>query len=215
MVPLLSGALMATMFNWPGTPQDRESESDVLAVGPNFFSTMQIPFNAGRGFTASDYEIAASAASRSAPPAVPTPVIVDQAFVAKFLGKENPLGKRFGQSAASQDGPASPGYEIIGVVRDTKYSDLRRETSPMMYVPQTMQGASFEVRTASDASFGSCDSAHGGADQPEPAAPRRNHGIAADRPAAVSGKACGATIRTFWFAGTCAGVHRVVWTAGV
>ena len=150
MVPLLSGALMATMFNWPGTPQDRESESDVLAVGPNFFRTMQIPFNAGRGFTASDYEIAASAASRSAPPAVPTPVIVNQAFVAKFLGKENPLGKRFGQSAASQDGPASPGYEIIGVVRDTKYSDLRRETSPMMYVPQTMQGASFEVRTASD-----------------------------------------------------------------
>src|SRR5438105_2661117 len=150
MVPLLSGALMATMFNWPGTPQDRELESDVLEVGSNFFSTMQIPFVAGRGFTASDYEIAASAASRSAPPAVPTPVIVDQAFVAKFLGKENPLGKRFGQSAASQDGPASPGYEIIGVVRDTKYSDLRRETSPMMYVPQTMQGASFEVRTASD-----------------------------------------------------------------
>lgn len=150
MVPLLSGALMDTMFHWPGTPQDRESESDVLEIGPNFFSTMQIPFVTGRNFAASDYEIAAQATSRSAPPTVPTPVIVDQAFVAKFLGKENPLGKRFGQSEASQDGPASPGYEIIGVVRDTKYSDLRREISPMMYVPQTMQGASFEVRTAGD-----------------------------------------------------------------
>ena len=144
------------MFHWPGTPQDRQSESDVLEVGPNFFSTMQIPFVAGRNFTAPDYEIAekafASAFSRSAPPTVPTPVIVDQAFVGKFLGKENPLGKRFGQSEASQDGPASPGYEIIGVVRDTKYNDLRREKSPMMFTPQSgaFGGAAFEVRTAGD-----------------------------------------------------------------
>ncbi len=150
MVPLLSGALIATMFHWPGTPQDRPSESDVLEIGPNFFSTMQISFLAGRNFTTSDYEIAANAANPSAPHTVPTPVIVDQTFVAKFLGKENPLGKRFGQSEASQDGPASPGYEIIGVVRDTKYSDLRREISPVIYTPQTMQGASFEVRTAGD-----------------------------------------------------------------
>jgi len=150
MVPLLSGALIATMFNWPGTPQDRQLESDVLEVGPNFFGTMQIPLVAGRTFTTSDYEIAAQATSRSAPPTVPTPVIVDQTFVAKFVGKENPVGKRFGQSAASQDGPASPGYEIIGVVRDTKYSDLRREISPTMYTPQTIQGASFEVRTGGD-----------------------------------------------------------------
>jgi predicted permease len=147
---LLSGALMATMFHWPGTPQDRESESDVLEIGPNFFATMQIPFLAGRRFTASDYEIAASAVNRSAPSAVPTPVIVDQAFVGKFLGQENPLRKRFGQSPASPDGPGSPGYEIIGVVRDAKYSDLRREISPMMYLPQTAQAASFEVRTSGD-----------------------------------------------------------------
>src|SRR5437763_432819 len=154
MVPLLSGALMATMFNWPGTPQDRQLESDVLEVGPDFFSTMQIPFVAGRGFDFSGYGIAAQARQSlfngSKQPPVPTPVIVDQAFVAKFLGKENPLGKRFGQSAASQEGPASPGYEIIGVVRDTKYSDLRREISPKMYVPLSALAAAFEVRTAGD-----------------------------------------------------------------
>src|SRR5438874_1032299 len=154
MVPLLSGALMATMFNWPGTPQDRQLESDVLEVGPDFVSTMQLPFVAGRGFDFSGYGIAAQARQSlfngSKQPAVPTPVIVDQAFVAKFLGKENPLGKRFGQSAASQEGPASPGYEIIGVVRDTKYSDLRREISPKMYVPLSALAAAFEVRTAGD-----------------------------------------------------------------
>lgn len=152
MVPLLSGSLMITSFHWPGAPQDRESESDVLEIGRNFFSTMQIPFVAGRNFTTSDYEIAANAANPLAPHTVPTPVIVDQAFVAKFLGKENPMGKRFGQSEASQDGPASPGYEIVGVVRDTKYNDLRREISPMMFTPQSAAfgGAAFEVRTAGD-----------------------------------------------------------------
>jgi predicted permease len=145
MVPLLQGSLMVTMFHWPGTPQDRQSESDVLQVGPNFFSTMHIPLVAGRGFTSSDYEIAASKQ-----PTVPTPVIVDQAFLAKYLGKENPLGKHFGESAESEDEPASPGYEIVGVVRDTKYSDLRREIKPMMYEPQSGMGAAFEVRTAGD-----------------------------------------------------------------
>jgi predicted permease len=145
MVPLLQGSLMVTMFHWPGTPQDRQSESDVLQVGPNFFSTMHIPFVAGRGFSASDYEIAASRQ-----PTVPTPVIVDQAFASKYLGKENPMGKRFGESAGSEDEPASPGYEIVGVVRDTKYSDLRREIQPMMYSPQSGMGAAFEVRTAGD-----------------------------------------------------------------
>jgi predicted permease len=148
MLPLLSGGLMVTGFHWPGTPQDRESESDMLSAGPDFFSTMQIPFLAGRGFNSSDYELAAADQGHRA--SVPEPVIVDQAFVAKYLGKENPLGKLFGESAAKEDEPASAGYEIVGVVRDTKYNDLRREINPTMYVPQSGMGASFEVRTAGD-----------------------------------------------------------------
>jgi predicted permease len=148
MLPLLSGGLMVTGFHWPGTPQDRESESDMLSVGPDFFSTMQIPFLAGRGFNSSDYELAAADQGHRA--SVPEPVIVDQAFVVKYLGKENPLGKLFGESAAKEDEPASAGYEIVGVVRDTKYNDLRREINPTMYTPQSGMGASFEVRTAAD-----------------------------------------------------------------
>jgi len=147
MLPLLSGNLAITGFHWPNTPQDRESESDVLSVGPNFFGTMQIPFLAGRNFTSTDYEIAAN---KSAAAKVPTPVVVDQAFVNNYLGKENPIGKRFGESAASEEDAASPGYEIIGVVRDAKYSDLRREINPTMYTPQSGGGAAFEIRTAGD-----------------------------------------------------------------
>jgi predicted permease len=148
-LPLLSGSLMMTDFHWPGTPQDRESNANVLNVGPDFFTTMQIPFLGGRGFNASDYALAASNEGPT-PTGAPTPVIVNQAFVAKYLGKENPMGKRFGESAAKDEGPNNAGYEIIGVVRDAKYNSLRQEISPTMYAPQSGSGATFEVRTAAD-----------------------------------------------------------------
>jgi predicted permease len=149
MGPLLSGGLMVTMFHWPGTPQDQSSEADVLPVGPNFFETLHIPFLAGRGFNAPDFKLSASNGGAT-PTSAPTPVIVNQAFVEKYLGKEYPLGKQFGQSEADANGPRSPGYEIIGVVRDAKYNSLRRDIHAMMYMPQSFGGASFELRTAAD-----------------------------------------------------------------
>ena len=149
MVPLLSDGLMVTMFHWPGTPQDQNSEADVLGVGPNFFETLHIPLLAGRGFDASDFKL--SAANDGASPTLArTPVIVNQAFVEKYIGKQSPLGKQFGQSEADANRPRSPGYEIIGLVRDAKYNSLRREIHPMMYMPQSFGGASFELRTAAD-----------------------------------------------------------------
>ena len=149
MVPLLSDGLMITMFHWPGTPQDQNSEADVLGVGPNFFETLHIPFLAGRGFNASDFKLSALNGGAT-PTSAPTPVIVNQAFVEKYLSKENPLGKQFGESAGGAGDPPSPGYEIIGVVRDAKYNSLRREIHAMMYHPQNFGGASFELRTAAD-----------------------------------------------------------------
>jgi predicted permease len=149
MMPLLSNGLMVTSFHWPGTPQDQNSDADTLGVGPNFFETLHIPFFRGRSFNASDFALSASN-SGATPTSAPTPVIVNQAFVEKYLGKENPLGKRFGESPADANDPASPGYEIIGVVRDAKYNSLRREIHAMMYTPQSAGGASFELRTAAD-----------------------------------------------------------------
>ena len=141
MIPLLSGNLMMTMFHWPGTPQDRESSANVLPVGRNFFQTMHIPLLLGRDFNSADYALA-NANSGHGGNAAPTPVIVNQAFVAKYCGKENCLGKPFG------DEPG--GYQIVGVVRDAKYAGLRQDNSATMYTPQSGMGAAFEVRTAAD-----------------------------------------------------------------
>jgi predicted permease len=149
MLPLLSDFMVVTGFHWPGTPQDQESRADMLGVGPNFFETLHIPLLSGRGFNASDFKV--SAANMAVTPTLaPTPVIVNQAFVQKYLGKESPLGKRFGQEEANADHPKSPGYGIVGVVRDAKYNSLRREISAMMYSPQSAGGATFELRTVAD-----------------------------------------------------------------
>jgi predicted permease len=149
MLPLLNNGLMVTSFHWPGTPEDQNSDADTLGVGPNFFETLYIPFLRGRGFNASDFALSASNGGET-PTSAPTPVIVNQAFVEQYLAKENPLGKRFGESPADANEPARPGYEIVGVVRDAKYNSLRREIQAMMYTPQSAGGASFELRTAAD-----------------------------------------------------------------
>jgi predicted permease len=149
MMPLLSNGLMISMFHWPGTPEDQTAEADTLDVGPNFFETLHIPFLAGREFSAADFDVATSN-SGDKPTSAPTPVIVNQAFVQKYLAKENPIGKPFGAVAAGPFGGPDPGYEIVGVVRDAKYNDLRREIHAMMYVPHHVGVATFELRTAAD-----------------------------------------------------------------
>jgi predicted permease len=149
IMPLLSNGLMITMFHWPGTPEDQTAESDALDVGPNFFETLHIPFLAGRDFSAADFELAA-ANGGDKPTLAPTPVIVNQTFVQKYVGKENPIGKAYGAAAAGPFGGPTPGYEIVGVVRDAKYNDLRREIHPMMYMPHHVGVATFELRTAAD-----------------------------------------------------------------
>lgn len=140
MVPLLSNEIAVMGFHWPGTPQDQESEANMLGVGPDFFKTMGIPFLTGRDFTASDFALSlANGGTR--PTNAPNPVIVNEAFVKKYVGQESPLGKLFGT-----DMP--PGYEIVGVVRDTKYNSLREDIKPTVYSPQRLMGATFELRTA-------------------------------------------------------------------
>ena len=147
--PLLGDYLDNASFHWPGSPQDEESEADDLLVGPNFFSTMRVPSLSGRDFNSSDFELAAVNASAK-PSNAPTPVIVNQEFVERFVGKANPIGKRFGETAGDTERPGNPGFEIIGVVRDTRFYNLRREIRPIMYEPRSAGWAWFELRTTVD-----------------------------------------------------------------
>jgi predicted permease len=106
-----------------------------LAVSPGFFATMQIPLLSGREFAAGD--IVAGA---------PTAVIVNQTFARQFFPGEDALGKRFERMV--DDNGNYGAQEIVGVVRDTKYNNLREAAAPTIYQPAGGVGSTVEVRTA-------------------------------------------------------------------
>ena len=92
---------------------------------------------------------AAKPANESQP--APEPVLVNQAFARKYFPNQNPVGLHMGN--AQRDEPATgpqPGYLIVGIAGDTKYSRLRRDIMPTMFLPQVGNSAHFELRTAGD-----------------------------------------------------------------
>jgi predicted permease len=106
-----------------------------LAVSPGFFAAMQIPLLSGREFTAQDIT-----------PGVPAAVIVNQTFARQFFPAEDALGKRF-ERMVDDDGNYGA-QEIVGVVRDSKYNNLREAGAPTVYQPAGGVGSMVEVRTA-------------------------------------------------------------------
>jgi predicted permease len=174
--PLLGGGLWTASFHLAGTPKDEQVDTDMMPVGANFFETMRIPRRLGREFGPTDFAQAqrivearalqeervaealkdgTKALARVNQKAIegmaPMPAIVNEAFLEKFFPNKNPLGIRFGEREATEADPlASPGWEIIGVVADAKYNNLRRAVQPTTYVPTSGRATSFTLRTAFD-----------------------------------------------------------------
>lgn len=86
-------------------------------VSAGFFATVGIPIRLGREFRTSD----ASGA--------PLVAVVNEAFARRFWPTGSPIGRRFGDA-----GPASVGkYEIVGVVGNAKYGNVREQMRPMVF----------------------------------------------------------------------------------
>jgi predicted permease len=105
-------------------------------VEPRFFETMGIPLRLGRDFSAQDGAGA------------PKVAIINETLARDFFGNGNPLGRRIGVGE-------KPEREIIGVIKDTKYRDLKKEAPRTVYVPvaqSTTVGAelTLHVRTAGE-----------------------------------------------------------------
>jgi predicted permease len=135
--PLLSGGLYRTGIYIQGRakPTDRNS-LDRLIVAPNFFETMGIRLVAGRGFDGRDTLTG------------PKVVIVNEAAARKYFARENPIGRRFGQTFET-----AGDLEIIGVVTNAKYDSVRDDPPPTMYTSTTQNRPgqmTFELRTAGD-----------------------------------------------------------------
>jgi predicted permease len=89
-------------------------------VSPGFFRTLEIPLLKGRDFGDQDS------------PGAPAAAIVNDSFVRKFLKDKDPLGATFRVDEGA--GVPESIYQIVGVVADSKYRDLREDFSPVAYV---------------------------------------------------------------------------------
>jgi predicted permease len=152
--PLLNGGLSTTSFHKPqagaASSDAKQVDADQMSIGPNFFATLRVPLKFGHDFTPADFT-AAAANSGDNPSLAPTPVIVNESFAHSFFPNVNPLGERFADNEPIEPGePKSPGYQIVGIVANTKYNSLRREVQPTFYIPNIGGDAFFELRTAGD-----------------------------------------------------------------
>jgi predicted permease len=88
---------------------------------PHYFDTMGIPLLTGRGFTDADTNDA------------PLVLIVNRAFIRKFVGTADPIG----QLVHVMPEPQYPArtYQIVGTIPDTMYSGLREDTQRIAFVP--------------------------------------------------------------------------------
>ena len=129
---LLSGNWWNSSFHLLGSIHSTEGVTEALGVGPDFIETMGIPLLSGRALKLSDFD----------PTLNPRPVLVNQLFAKRFFENQNPLGHRFDELCHES------ACEVVGVVGNAKYENLRKPLGPVVYVPQQPSSAIFEVHTA-------------------------------------------------------------------
>jgi predicted permease len=122
-------------------PAGKEMNLYGVEVGPRFFETMGIPLLLGR-----------SMGPRDTPASTPV-AVVSQSFVSTYLPNQNPIGRHISLGSPFK----APGMEIVGVVGDSKYYDLRENPKPMAFFSLwQLQGIPYAgellVRTTGDTS---------------------------------------------------------------
>jgi len=117
IVPL-SGQGWNDNINIPGSHIQRQL-ADFNRVTPEYFRTMGTPLLMGRDFTERD--------TLASPPVA----IVTQTFVRKYLNGSDPIGQTFSLIRGSKSEKL---FQIVGLVKDTKYTDLREDFSPVAFL---------------------------------------------------------------------------------
>ena len=136
LVPLLAGNNWGQDVSVQGFQKgpDTDANSRYNEVGPGYFKAVGITMMSGREFTPSDVIGA------------PKVAVVNQAFAKKFGLGSDAVGKRM------SDGGDTLNMEIVGLIHDAKYSEVKQEIPPVFFEPalqDTSLGFSyFYVRTS-------------------------------------------------------------------
>ncbi len=135
---LLSGSTSTSSMWTQGQTAAAAAEEQMfmMHVSPTFFATLGIPVQRGRGFTDRDDTTA------------PKVALLNEAAARKLFPGGDAVGRRIGGSLEK-----SGDFEIVGIVRDTKYSSVRDPGPPTMYQcvwQGPARGLSVVLRTAGE-----------------------------------------------------------------
>jgi predicted permease len=134
-------------------PEDR-AQPFMNQIGPGYFATMGVPILAGRDFRLTDNREVKRAARGDETEDerwTPTAVIINEKFARKYFAGRNPLGMHLGFGSD----PGTPTeMEIIGIVKDIKYTNLRDEIPEQAFIPYMgshyVSDTTVYLRTAGD-----------------------------------------------------------------
>ena len=137
--PVGAGGSIAGAYIPGYTADDAEALVYRHIVGPGYFDTLHIPVLMGRPIGEQDTATSQKVA------------LINQALARKYFHGDNPIGHeiRFGKHVEDE------AMQIVGVVQDVKYEDIRMEPPPTVYVgySQTKSIWSFmtyQLRTTGD-----------------------------------------------------------------
>jgi predicted permease len=132
----------------PAKP-DEHAEPYMNSISPNYFATLGVPIVAGRDFRINDNRDVKHG------PEVwnwsPTAIMINEKFAKKYFSGRSPIGLHLGFGTD----PGTPtDMEVIGVVKDFKYTNLRDEIPAQAFVPyladRFLTGMTVFVRTTAD-----------------------------------------------------------------
>src|SRR5882724_3254220 len=132
MTPLsyVSSATAPIVVDGYQPPPEESPTVEYNEVGDNYFVTMGIPLVAGREFTRADSDKAALVA------------VVNQTMAQRYWQTRSPLGQRLQLKGRW--------LQVIGIVKDSKYSSVREQPKPFFFVPlrqNSLRGSVLNIRT--------------------------------------------------------------------
>lgn len=142
---LLGGAWNNSLTIQSGERFTTDREVQINAVTPGFFDTLGTRIIAGRDFNEHD-SLDVALVNQSLPVSKngKRVVIVNEAFVKRYFGGRNPLGARVAMGSRPD---AKPDTEIIGVVQNISYRNLREQWEQAYYpIGAELSGSNFYVR---------------------------------------------------------------------
>jgi predicted permease len=137
-VALLNGDTWGSNVSVQGFTAGPDTDTVSLRneLGPGYFMTLGIPLITGREFTRADTAGA------------PKVAVVNQAFAAKFNLGNDAVGKWMATGRSKLD------TEIVGLVKNAKYDDVKAEIMPQFFQPYRQDPANremtFYIRTSLD-----------------------------------------------------------------